>query len=166
MTRARVGLVVLAVVAVVALVAILALRDEGSETTAEDAAETSPSASDLPVVADDTWCEGWHALVALQGQYVASPTPENSTALLSAVEAQQELGVPASLDPAGYTELTAVLDDIRASADSSFTPTVVPSEPADVGVDEGHDEHDEHGDHGTDGEEAPFGAWLAEYCAV
>ena len=54
----------------------------------------------------------------------------------------------------------------------SFTPSVLPSEPADVAVegdehdDEGDEggEGDEHEDHGADAGEAPFGAWLAEYC--
>ena len=51
--------------------------------------------------------------------------------------------MPESLDPAGYTELTAVLDDVRASVDPSFTPTAVPSEPADVTVEDG--EHEDEG---------------------
>ena len=71
--------------------------------------------------------------------------------------------MPESLDPSGYTELTAVLDDVRASVDPSFTPSVAPSEPADVG-----DEHD-HADEGQaddEHEEAPFGTWLADYCAA
>ncbi len=71
--------------------------------------------------------------------------------------------MPESLDPSGYTELTAVLDDVHASVDPSFTPTAVPSEPADVGQD--HDHADEgHAD--DDHEEAPFGTWLADYCAA
>ena len=49
--------------------------------------------------------------------------------------------MPESLDPSGYTELTAVLDDVRASVDPTFTPTAAPSEPADVG--DGHDHADE-----------------------
>jgi hypothetical protein len=133
-----------------------------SDKDRSDGGEPSPS---LPVVADETWCEGWQNLVAIQGQYVAGPTQETGAQLLSVVDGLQELGAPESLDPAGYTELTAVLDDIRASADDSFTPTVVPSEPADVGP--GHD-HD-HGDEGgieEEHREAPFGTWLADHCAA
>ncbi len=171
-TMSRTQLVGAAVAAVlVAVVVFLLVRgdDDGSDPAGVD---PRPSAStDLPVVADEVWCAGWQNLVALQGQYVASPTPDGSAALLAAVDAQQELGVPENLDPAGYTELTAVLDDLRASVDPSFTPTAVPSEPADVAVEGGEDEDeggddDEHEGHGADADEAPFGAWLAEYCSV
>lgn len=155
---------------VVAVVAFLLARDEGDGA---DPGAVDPTSSALPVVSDATWCSGWQNLVAVQGQYVADPTPESQAAVLAVVTDLQELGVPTSLDPAGYTELTAVLDDVRASVDPSFTPSVAPSEPADVAVeddeheDEGHeDESDEHEDHGAEASEAPFGAWLAEYCSV
>ena len=169
-TLSRTQVVGAAVAAVlVAVVVFLLVRgDDGSDPAGVD---PQPSAStDLPVVADEVWCAGWQNLVALQGQYVASPTPDGTAALLAAVDAQQELGVPENLDPAGYTELTAVLDDLRASVDPSFTPTAVPSEPADVAVEDGEHEdeggEDEHDGHGADADDAPFGAWLAEYCSV
>ena len=168
MSRTRLAVIALAVVLVIAVIAFLLLRDDGdAEDNGKDADPTvSPSASSTAaVVPDDTWCAGWQGLVAAQGQYVASPTTEAGATLLAVVDELHALGVPESLDPAGYTELTAVLDDIRASVDPSFTPSVVPSEPADVGS--GHD-HD-HGDEGQAEEEhreAPFGTWLADYCAA
>lgn len=169
----KVGLALVAVLAIV--VAILLIRGSGEGDPADPGAEPSPTSS-LPVVDDDVWCAGWLDLVAAQGQYVASPTPETTMTLLAVVDDLQSLGVPESLDPSGYTELTAVLDDVRGSADPTFTPTIAPSEPADVSIeddeheDDEHedDEHgdDEHGGHGATAEEAPFGAWLAEYCAI
>lgn len=142
----------------------------------DDDTEASPPASTAPaVVADDTWCTGWKSLITVQGQWVADPTAANAALVIDVVGDLQALGVPESLDPAGYTELTAVLDDVRASVDPSFTPSVRPSEPADVAVEpdpgDGHgDEHmdetdDDHEGHGADASDAPFGAWLAEYCA-
>lgn len=124
--------------------------DDGA-TDRGDAPE--PGGASPSVVADATWCAGWQDLVAAQGQWVGDPSPERSADVLDAVERLDALGVPESLDPAGYTELGAVLDDVRASVDPSFTPSVAPSEPADVG-------HD-----AQDAAQAPFGAWLAEYCA-
>ncbi|WP_322937796.1 hypothetical protein [Nocardioides bizhenqiangii] len=170
MSRTQIVGAALVAVLLVVMVSLLVIGgdDDGGTDGASD--PTTGALTTHRVVADDTWCSGWQDLVAIQGQYVASPTPEAAAALLAVVEDLQSLGVPESLDPAGYTELTAVLDDIRASVDPSFTPTAVPSEPADVAVedDEGHDDHetDEHEGHGADADEAPFGAWLAEYCSV
>jgi hypothetical protein len=164
--RILVGAVGLALlVVVVAVVVILAQGDDdgddasrGSDESADTTAETG-----LPVVSDDTWCEGWRNLVALQAQWVAAPTDESAALLLSSVDTLQELGAPESLDPAGYTEMTAVLDDVRASVDPSFTASVAPSEPADVGL--GH-EHDDAGEAEDEHVEAPFGTWLADHCSV
>jgi hypothetical protein len=145
----------------------LALAACGDEADSDsDRAEGTPSSSGPAVVPDEEWCAGWQAMVQLQGQYVASQSEQDAAALLVVVEQLQELGVPESLDPSGYTELTAVLDDVRASADPTFTPSVAPSEPADVAVEGQEHEGDEHEDHGAEAGEAPFGAWLAEYCAV
>ncbi len=167
MTMSRTQLVGLALVAaLVVLVAVLLVRDNGEGPDPAGADPQSSATTDFPVVADEVWCAGWQDLVAIQGQYVASPTPEAATGLLAVVDELQTLGVPESLDPAGYAELTAVLDDVRASADPSFTPTVAPSEPADVSVEGDEHEGDEHEEHGTTADDAPFGAWLAEYCAV
>lgn len=151
------------VVATLGLCLGLTLAGCGDEA---DRAEETPSSPGPAVVADAEWCAGWQAMVQLQGQYVATQSEQDAAALLVVVEHLQELGVPESLDPAGYTELTAVLDDVRASADPSFTPSVAPSEPADVAVEGQDHEGDEHEDHGADAGEAPFGAWLAQYCAV
>ena len=166
MSRKQLALIAVGVALVVAVVAFLLTRDDDDKDSAgadpQPSASTSPS-TNLPVVADETWCAGWQNLVATQGLYVAGPNPEAAANLLAAVDALQELGVPESLDPSGYTELTAVLDDVHASVDPSFTPTAVPSEPADVG------EHHDHADEGhadDDHEEAPFGTWLADYCAA
>ena len=165
MSRKQLALIAVGVALVVVVVAFLLTRDDDKDPTGADpqsSASTSPS-TDLPVVADETWCAGWQNLVAIQGIYVAGPTPEAGANLLAAVDALQDLGVPESLDPSGYTELTAVLDDVHASVDPSFTPTAVPSEPADVGLD--HDHADE-GNADDDHEEAPFGTWLADHCAA
>jgi hypothetical protein len=156
---------------VAAIAAVLLLGGCGDDSDAgEDGATTKPTTPTGPaVVADGAWCAGWQGLVAVQGAYVASPSPETGDAVLAAVEELEALGVPESLDPAGYTELTAVLDDVRASVDPSFTPSVEPSEPADVGDHEGHEgegEGEGEGGHeGHDASDAPFGVWLAEYCA-
>jgi hypothetical protein len=136
------------VIVVVAVVLVLAGGDDEPGATGDTGAAGSPSGP--TVVADETWCSGWDQVVVAQGTYVASPTPANATTVLDAVGALKALGVPESLDPAGYTELGAVLDDLRGSVDPSFTPSVVPSEPADVESD--------------NAAQAPFGAWLAEYC--
>jgi hypothetical protein len=149
---------------VLALAAAVALGGCGGDDSTDPDARVSTSPS-VAVVPDAEWCAGWHDLVALQGQYVAAPTTEVSALLLRAVATLEELGVPESLDPAGYTELTAVLDDVRASVDPSFTPTAVPSEPADVGLDHDHGDGDE-GDAEEEHREAPFGTWLADYCAA
>ncbi len=163
MSRKQLAMVAVGVALVVAVVAFLLTRDDdGNEPSSARPQQSASASPGLPVVADETWCAGWENLVATQGLYVADPNPEASASLLAAVDALHELGVPKSLDPSGYTELTAVLDDVRASVDPSFTPTVTPSEPADVG--QNHD----HGDEGNaedDHNEAPFGTWLADYCA-
>jgi hypothetical protein len=137
--------------------------DSDSGGTESDRADQTPSSTALAIASDDAWCAGWQELVQAQALWVAAPTPESSTALLAVVDSLQALGVPKSLDPSGYTELTAVLDDVRASIDPSFTPSVAPSEPADVG--DGHD-HSDEGRADADHEEAPFGTWLADYCAA
>ncbi|RHW24792.1 hypothetical protein D0Z08_22750 [Nocardioides immobilis] len=158
------------VAALVAVAAFLLVRGYGDDPPDEGSA-ADPTSSAPPVASDEAWCTGWENLVAVQGQYVSSPSAETASMLLAVVADLRSLGVPESLDPSGYRELNAVLDDVQASVDPSFTPSVVPSEPADVQVegDEHEDEHeDEHGDdhedHGADAGEAPFGAWLAEYC--
>jgi hypothetical protein len=160
-----VGLALLVVV--VAVVVILARGDDNfddASTSSDESADTTADGdTGLPVVADDTWCEGWRNLVALQAQWVAAPTDESAALLLSAVDTLQELGAPESLDPSGYTEMTAVLDDVRASVDPSFTASVAPSEPADVGL--GH-EHGDEGEAEDEHVEAPFGTWLADHCSV
>jgi hypothetical protein len=166
--RRLLGLVgVAALVAVVVALLLIGRDDEPDEATATD---PSPTKTDLPVVADDVWCTGWHELVTVQGQWVATQSAQDAEVVLAAVDELQALGVPESLDPSGYTELTAVLDDVRASIDPTFTPSVVPSEPADVAVEGDEHEDDEHGDDehegGADAADAPFGAWLAQYCAV
>lgn len=138
--------------------------DGGSDSDPDSDRSVETSGSSTPAPVDDAaWCQGWQQLVQVQGAYVASPVPEAADAVLSVVGTLQELGVPESLDPSGYTELQAVLDDVRASVDPSFTPSIAPSEPADVG--EGHD----HGDEGQaedEHAEAPFGTWLADHCAA
>jgi hypothetical protein len=136
--------------------------DPDSDPSSQQSVET-PSSSAPALVDDAAWCRGWQELVRVQGAYVATPVPEAADAVISVVGTLQALGVPESLDPSGYTELTAVLDDVRASVDPSFTPSIAPSEPADVG--QGHD----HGDEGQAEEEhgeAPFGTWLADHCAA
>ncbi len=151
MSTKRIALVALGVAVVVAVVVIVLVLGRGSDDGdpgdrhRDDAGTGTP-----PVVPDDAWCAGWDTMVAAQGQWVATPTSDSSMALLLAVDELQGLGVPESLDPAGYTELNAVLDDLRASVDPTFTASVAPSEPADVSA----------GD-----KNAPFGAWLAQYCA-
>jgi len=137
-----------AVVVVVALVLVLAGGDD-SDDRSGDAGPTEGS-SGPAVVPDETWCSGWDQVVSAQAAWVASPSSTTASATLDAVESLKALGVPESLDPKGYTELGAVLDDVRGSVDPSFTPTVVPSEPADVESD--------------NAAQAPFGAWLAQYC--
>lgn len=162
MSRRVMSLVAVGVALVVAVVAFLLVRGDDEGDKGERTGSGTSTSSGPPVVADGTWCEGWQSLVALQGQYVASPTPDAAAQLLAVVDDLQALGVPESLDPAGYTELTAVLDGVHASADPSFTPTVVPSEPADVGDNHDHALEDEADE---DHEVAPFGTWLADYCA-
>ena len=155
------------VVVTLGLGLLLALAGCGDDADRDsDRAEGTPSSSGPAVVSDEEWCAGWQAMVQLQGQYVATQGEQDAAALLVTVDQLQELGVPESLDPSGYAELTAVLDDVRASADPSFTPSVEPSEPADVAVEGQEHEGDQHEDHGADASEAPFGAWLAQYCAV
>ncbi|WP_183096341.1 hypothetical protein [Nocardioides stalactiti] len=149
------------VLVVAAVVAALGLSGCGDDS-GSDGDESPTATSTLPVVADETWCAGWQELVALQGQWLATPTPDSTAQLLASVDALRGLGVPESLDPTGHTELTAVLDDVRASADPSFTPTVRPSEPADVGL--GHD-HGDEGEAEDEHGEAPFGTWLVDHCA-
>lgn len=152
MSRKQLALITVGVALVVAVVAFLLTRDGDAKDSTGGAPQPSASPStSLPVVADETWCAGWQNLVATQGLYVAGPNPEVAANLLAAVDALQELGVPESLDPSGYTELTAVIDDVHASVDPSFTPTAAPSEPVDVTAE--------------DTDIAPFGAWLAQYCA-
>jgi len=149
---------------VLALTAAVALAGCGDEDTPDRSDDPTSATPTVQLAPDDAWCSGWQDLVVLQGQYVAGPTPDIEAMLLAAVDELQRLGAPESLDPAGYTEMTAVLDDVRASVDPSFTPSVAPSEPADVGL--GHD-HD-HGDEDEAEEEhveAPFGTWLADHCA-
>jgi hypothetical protein len=152
MSRRLTTLIALGIALIAAVVAIVLIGWSTDDEHAPDQANHEPSVTAPPVVSDDAWCAGWDTLVSLQGQWVAAPTPDSSSALLAAVDDLQGLGVPESLDPAGYTELTAVLDDVRASVDPSFTPSIEPSEPADVSS--------------TDTGEAPFGAWLAGYCAT
>ncbi|KAA1425817.1 hypothetical protein [Nocardioides antri] len=168
MSRHRVALVVVAGALVVVVVALLLARG-GDDGATPSGADPEPTASAPPVVSDVAWCAGWMHVVAVQGQYVADPGPASSATVIEAVEALRALGVPESLDPSGYTELNAVLDDIQASVDASFTPSVAPSEPADVAPEGEDDEHghEEHGDeeHGHDAGDAPFGAWLAEHCS-
>ncbi|KAA1419262.1 hypothetical protein F0U44_12515 [Nocardioides humilatus] len=135
------------VVIVVAVVVMLAAGDDDPKGGGRDADATT---SAVTTAADDAWCAGWDQLVLTQGTWVADPNPTNADAVIAAVDGLQALGAPESLDPSGYTEMNAVLDDVRGSVDPSFTPSVAPSEPADV----------EHGN----ADEAPFGAWLAEYC--
>ncbi|MEZ0578081.1 hypothetical protein [Nocardioides sp. MH1] len=135
------------VVVVVVLVLVVASGDGDSDGSGADRTTTS---SGPAVVSDDDWCAGWDRVVQTQGAYVADPTSTNADAVLAAVSALQDLGVPESLDPAGYTELGAVLDDVHGSVDPSFTPSIAPSEPADVESD--------------NAAQAPFGAWLAQYC--
>lgn len=142
------ALAAVAVAAVIVVVAVVLLLAGGDDSPG-DSSPTKTS-SGPTVVADDTWCSGWDQIVATQAAYVASPTPQNATNVLDAVRSLKALGVPESLDPAGYTELGAVLDDLRGSVDPAFTPSVVPSEPADVESD--------------NAAQAPFGAWLAQYC--
>jgi hypothetical protein len=142
------ALAAIAIAAVIVVLAVVLVLAGGDDEPGDSTADTSPSGP--AVVADDTWCSGWDQVVVAQGAYVASPTPANATTVLDAVSSLKALGVPESLDPAGYTELGAVLDDLRASVDPSFTPSVLPSEPADVESD--------------NAAQAPFGAWLAEYC--
>lgn len=136
------------VVVVVAVVVLLASGDD--EPDRADGGAKKPTGSSATTVADGAWCAGWDRLVQAQGTWVADPDEDNAAALLAALDGLEAMGVPESLDPAGYTELGAVLDDVRGSVDPSFTPSIAPSEPADV-------EHD-------NADEAPFGAWLAEYC--
>ncbi len=138
-------------IAVIAAVVAIVLVNGSTDDDAPGGSTDGPSPTAPTTVSDETWCAGWDALVAAQAQWVAAPTPESSSALVAVVDDLQGLGFPESLDPAGYTELTAVLDDVHASIDESFTPSVAPSEPADVESD--------------NASEAPFGAWLAEYCA-
>ena len=164
MRMSRTQLVGLALVAaLLVVVAVLLVRGSGDDAPDEGAAG-DPTTSGPPVASDEAWCTGWENLVAVQGQYVASPSPEAAAMVLAVVGDLRSLGVPESLDPSGYTELNAVLDDVQASVDPSFTPSVLPSEPADVAVEGDEHEGDEHEDHGADGGDAPFGAWLAEYC--
>ena len=151
MSRKQLALIAVGVALVVAVVAFLLTRDDDKDSTGGDPQPSASASTSLPVVADETWCAGWENLVAIQGLYVAGPTPEAAANLLATVDALQDLGVPESLDPSGYTELTAVLDDVHASVDPSFTPTAAPSEPVDVTAE--------------DADVAPFGAWLAQYCA-
>ena len=141
------ALAVAAVIVVVALVLVLAGGDDSG-----DSGDTSPTkhSSGPAVVSDEAWCSGWDQVVSTQAAWVAAPSSTTASATLDAVESLKALGVPESLDPKGYTELGAVLDDVRGSVDPSFTPTVVPSEPADVESD--------------NAAQAPFGAWLAQYC--
>ena len=117
MSRKQLALIAVGVALVVAVVAFLLTRDDDDKdsTGADPQPSASPSTS-LPVVADETWCAGWQNLVATQGLYVAGPNPEVAANLLAAVDALQDLGVPESLDPSGYTELTAVLDDVHAAS--------------------------------------------------
>ncbi|WP_183100057.1 hypothetical protein [Nocardioides pelophilus] len=186
MPEKRTLLVVIGVVVAVAVVAFVLVRgaDDDEDGGADAGAGAAASTSSPTLVPDEEWCVGWQQLVVVQGQYVATQSAADAEAVLAAVDDLQGRGVPESLDPSGYQELNAVLDDVRASVDPTFTPSVVPSEPADVAVDSddhgddehGDDEHgdDEHGDdehgedepHGADPAAAPFGAWLAEYCAV
>ena len=158
------SLVVSLVVAAVVL-AGCGKEDDDGDTSEPASSDRASASTDVPVVADDVWCDGWQNLVAVQALYVSDPNPGVGAQVLSAVDTLRELGAPESLDPSGYTEMTAVLDDVQASVDRSFTPSVVPSEPADVATGDEH-EGDEHDDHGVGADEAPFGAWLAEYCTV
>lgn len=189
MPEKRTLLVVIGVVVAVAVVAFVLVRgaDDDEDGGADaGAGGATASASSPTLVPDEEWCIGWQQLVVVQGQYVATQSAADAEAVLAAVDELQGRGVPESLDPSGYQELNAVLDDVRASVDPTFTPSVVPSEPADVAVDgddhgdDGDDDHgdggesgrggdDEHGEdepHGADPTQAPFGAWLAEYCGV
>lgn len=146
---------------VTAVLLVLGVAGCGGDDDSGGVRDAAPSSSAPAVVADAEWCAGWQAMVQAQSLFVADPGPATTAALLELVDELQALGVPESLDPSGYTELTAVLDDVRASADPSFTATVVPSEPADVPG--GHD----HGDEGLAEDEhlsAPFGSWLADHC--
>lgn len=152
MSRKLTTLIALGIALIAAVLAIVLIDWSTDDEDAPERTTDEPSVTTPLVVSDDTWCAGWDSMVAAQGQWVAAPTPDSSSALLGAVDGLEDLGVPESLDPAGYTELTAVLDDVRASVDPSFTPSVEPSEPADVSS--------------TDAAEAPFGAWLAQYCAT
>jgi hypothetical protein len=143
-------LVGLGIVLVVVLVA-LGLDRLGGDDSTDRSDDAQPSTTPTVSVADDgEWCARWESLVQLQAQYVATQSPEDGEALLTAVEELRGLGYPESLDESGHTELDAVLDDLRASVDPSFTPSVLPSEPADV----------------ENADEAPFGTFLAEHCAA
>lgn len=182
MPEKRTLLVVIGVVVAVAVVAFVLVRgaNDDEDGGADTGAGATATTSGPTLVPDEEWCIGWQQLVVVQGQFVATQSAADADAVLAAVDELQGRGVPESLDPSGYQELNAVLDDVRASVDPTFTPSVVPSEPADVAVegdDHGEDDHgdggdggdDEHGEdepHGADPAEAPFGAWLAEYCAV
>ena len=153
--RVLVGLLIVVVVVLVALGLDLFTDDGNDRDRASAPASSTPPRT--PTVEDGEWCSHWRALVQVQGEYVASQSPEDAQALLALVERVRGLGFPQSLSPEGHAELTAVLDDLQASADPSFTPTVLPSEPADVPAD---------GDHGHDHEagDAPFGEFLDEHC--
>ncbi|UMG93660.1 hypothetical protein [Nocardioides sp. TF02-7] len=150
---------------VVLLVALGLSRaaDDGSDAAPEPSASSESSESSAPAatVPDEEWCATWRATVQVQAQYVATQSADDAATLLTLVERLRSMGYPESLAEAGRTELTAVLDDLRASADPSFTPSVVPSEPADVPAG-GHAADDGHDHAGAD--EAPFGFFLAEHC--
>ena len=135
-------------VVVVVLAAVLVLTGGDDEPSGEGGDATSSSGPSL--ASDEEWCAGWDRLVQAQGVWVSQPDATNADAVIAALDGLEELGAPESLDPAGYTEMGAVLDDVRGSVDPTFTPSVAPSEPADVESDNAAD--------------APFGAWLAEYC--
>lgn len=153
--RAAIGV---GVVVAVLLIAFLLTRlgDDTDEGGGHASPETStPTAA--PVASDEQWCATWQAVVQVQAQYVASQSEQDRATLLQLVDDLRAMGYPESLDEAGYTELAAVLDDLQASADPSFTPSIQPSEPADVPT------GDDHG-HGHDGRGAPFGSFLAEHC--
>lgn len=170
MPEKRTLLVVIGVVVAVAVIAFALVRgadddrDGDKDGDKDGGTDASESASEPALVPDEEWCAGWQQLVLVQGQYVATQSPTDAAAVLAAVDELQGRGVPESLDPSGYQELTAVLDDVRASVDPTFTPSLVPSEPADVAVED--DDHEDDEPHGADPADAPFGAWLAEYCSI
>lgn len=157
--RVAVALGIVVVVALVALGLSQAADDDGPGGT--DAEGTTSPSSTARTASDEEWCTTWRATVQLQAQYVATQSAADGEALLVLVERLRDLGYPASLPASGRTELTAVLDDLHASVDPSFTPSVVPSEPADVPTGD-HSADDGHDHAGPD--EAPFGFFLAEHC--